>query len=281
LSYSRPSPSLNGAHAAPPQPGGVFTVAATRTVFPIDVIRLTWVTLLYGLARGQIGGIRLIRWPQVLLLLAAALWATGALPGGRGVATLWLLVWLTLILALRMLRRRDFVQFVAGVLPPVQAETLPSSAKLPVFVTGLFSVENKQQRFTWLPGFYRTFATREHALICQVAGRPAASLGRWGEDETGLWYIFFTPALIESVQWGTVTFGANRRPALVVQYRRGAPDQTGARSAPSDLETVYLAVYDQATGQRMLADLLHDWPSSNTQTPSTRERHFPPSTSSS
>ena len=62
-----------------------------------------------------------------------------------------------------------------------------------MYVTGGLTVEGSEQRFTFVPGFYKTFATREHALLCQV--RPAARVGvlRWPEAEVGMWYAFFQP----------------------------------------------------------------------------------------
>ena len=126
-------------------------------------------------------------------------------------------------------------------------------------VTGLFSVEQKYQRFTWLPGFYRTFATREHALLCQVAQRSGRGIGEWPEEEIGLWYIFFSPAALRQLTWGSVTFGAEPRPAIAVTHRVTIPKQRLRREQTRD-ETIYIAFASAAIGELIWADLQHDFP---------------------
>jgi hypothetical protein len=147
-------------------------------------------------------------------------------------------------------------------MPAVRPQVLPASEKLPIFATGYFSVENKRKRFTWLPGFYRTFATREHALLCQLAERPFAGIANWPETEVGLWYIFFTPGAISQIRWGRLAFGRTVLPAIAVTY---TPEETPAarsRNTGPHPETVYLAFTDEQTGKTILADLLHDSPES-------------------
>jgi hypothetical protein len=45
-----------------------------------------------------------------------------------------------------------------------------------LYITGALSVEAKVRSFTALPGFYRSFATREHVLIGRVQPRRIAAL---------------------------------------------------------------------------------------------------------
>lgn len=257
-SYVRP-PSLNGHHGSPPASGGAFAAPRERTVFPHERILLAPATLLYAWRRRQVAGTPLIRLPQWLLLAGGTFWAVGLLPGRWWGAGLCLLLLVALQGTLWWLRRRDFVHFTPDALSPVQPRPLSATAKIPLFATGLFGVERKERRFTWLPGFYRTFATREHALLCQVHDHPTG-FGDSPPEEEGLWYIFFTPPTIESVQGGTLAFGRNRRPALAVSYRHIPAGQKKTKSPTSRPETVYLAFQQHEDREMVLADLLFDLP---------------------
>jgi hypothetical protein len=253
-------PSLNGNHTAPPPPGGAFASPQPQTVFPQERLRPATATVLYTVSRGQIGGLSPLRIIQWILLLAAAIWATGWLPGRWLGVGGWVAILGLLQVALYRLRQRDFVQFINASLPTVAPGPLDPKEKVPVFVSGLFEVENKAQRFTWLPGFYRTFATREHALLCQVGHRPALRFAGWPPDEVGLWYIFFHPAAIESVQWGALRFGRTERPALAVHYRHTPTQVQGRRPPATTVETIYLAFQQEHHAHTVLADLRYDWP---------------------
>ena len=258
MKFPEHPPSVNGHQIAPPNAGGVFLPAQQRTVFPVDKLRVAPATLLYFLTRQQIGGMPLVRLPQWLLLIAAALWAPGWLPGRWWVTGLCLAALLALQIALVHLRRRDFVFFTAGALPAVTPAALNAKPKIPIYATGQFSVENKSQHFTWLTGFYRTFATREHALICQVAERTLLPIGRWPESETGLWYVFFTPPEIQQVRWGRLTFGRAALPAIAVTYRSTTQPSQRRRTRDASDATVYLAFQQADDGRTILADLLYD-----------------------
>jgi hypothetical protein len=258
LKFPEHPPAVNGHQAAPPNAGGVFLPAQQRTVFPADQVRVSLTTLLYCLARQQIGGMPLIRLPQWLLLIAAGLWAPGWLPGRWWVTGLCLVMLLALQLALVRLRRHDFVLFTASAQPVVTPQALAARPKIPIYATGQFSVENKSRQFTWLPGFYRTFATREHALMCQVAGRTLLPIGRWPETEIGLWYVFFTPPEIQQVRWGKLAFGRTALPAIAVTYRSTSQPPPRRRANDSGATTVYLAFQQEDDGRTILADLLYD-----------------------
>jgi hypothetical protein len=162
--------------------------------------------------------------------------------------------------SLLRLRRRDFVKFQTTAMPAVQPEGLPASEKLPIFATGHFSVENKSKRFTWLPGFYRTFATREHALLCQLAERPFAGMANWPETEIGLWYVFFMPDAIRQIRWGRLAFGRTALPAIAVTYTPAEAPAARRRNTEPPQETIYLAFREEQTGKTILADLFHDLP---------------------
>jgi len=164
--------------------------------------------------------------------------------------------------------RRDFVHFTA---PPTGDPLVDSphtildpSDKLPIHVTGCLEVGGKVQRFTFLPGFYRTFATREHALLCLCRGGRKALLGSWPEAETGVWYAFFHPHAIRKVERGTLHFGSLRSDALAIEID-AAP--TRGRIRRKAIETLYLAA-DPATLDRIRRDLTADAPAQATSTPS-------------
>ena len=254
-------PSLNGKHEAPPPPAsGAFIVPPTRTTFPTEQPQPSLPTFFYQVSRYRLGGMPLLNWVRWALFCCALIWASGWLPGRwwvTGVCTALLLLSLTIQM---QLRRRDFVSFQATALPTTPQSVLNPAHKLPIYATGLFSVENKYQRYTWLPGFYRTFATREHALLCQVAARKFLQVAEWPESETGLWYVFFMPSDIKQIHWGELRFGKTVRPAIAITYQLTIPKQGRARKDATRAETIFLAVQNKADGHTLLADLCFDAP---------------------
>lgn len=260
MKLSETHSSQNGYHKTSPSSGEVFVAAPRPTTFVQEVIPLSLPVLFYNLTHFTWGDMRLIRLPQVGLALTAALWATGWFAGRWWVTGLAVALLLGLHWRLRGWRQQDFVHFVANTPPTVKQKQLKPPEKIPVQVTGRFAVENKVQRFTWVPGFYRTFATREHALLCQVGPRRFLWLAQWPTVEIGLWYVFFTPPMIQQVQWGELHFGRHSRPALAVTYLLPADKAQRRRAATN--ETVYLAFADLADGHIILADLLADLPAS-------------------
>lgn len=210
---------------------------------------------MYYLARRQLAGLPLMRWLYGLLLAAALL---GLLLPGYGnwliglavalAAALWLGQWAA--------RRHSYVRFTPEPPPQVVQHPLPASAKLPVYVSGLLAVENKVRLFAGLPGFYRTFATREHALICQVRrrGGPAG----WPEEDVGLWYAFFRAGHVQSLRTGAVAFDRQRLPGFALDYTPpqplGGKKGRSLRRGPQRL-TLYVAFPHAADLHAALADL--------------------------
>lgn len=197
------------------------------------------------------------RWLAFLLLLGGLVTAAGWLPGGWPVAGLWLLALLALLGVTAYWRRRDFVHFQEAPAPDLLPARLDPSDKIPIFATGHFSVEGKYRRFTWLQGFFRTFATREHAVICHVPPRRFL-LGQWPERETGLWYQFFMPGDILRVRWGAVQFGPEPMVGVAVDYRLAIPKRGRLSRARTLEETVFLACHNEADARRILANLLYE-----------------------
>lgn len=235
-------------------------MAVQRTAFPEDTPHLSIRTLFYYGSRYRLGGISLLHWLLGLIFVAGLF---GAVTGRWWLTALLLLLLGTVVALYHHWRRRDFVRFEPGVAPEMAYQRLLPNEKAPVMVTGFFGVEHKFQRFTWLPGFYRTFATHEHALICQVGQRPWAKLSRWPDDDIGLWYIFFSPQTILQLQWGQLFFGTDPCPAIVVTHRVTLPTRKRFRTEQVREEKIYIVFENAAIGELIWADLQYDFSTRN------------------
>ncbi|MEM7535300.1 MAG: hypothetical protein AAF639_24195 [Chloroflexota bacterium] len=160
---------------------------------------------------------------------------------------------------MRNLRQKDFVIFEETPLPPLEPEKMLPEDKVALHVTGHFSVEGRYQRYTYLPGFYRTFGTREHALLCLRRARSFWGISRWPVEEVGMWYIFFRPELIQQIRWGQLHFGRDSQNAIAVDYELTIPPGGLRRREQVLTETVYLVCQDADDAHWVLADLLYDW----------------------
>jgi energy-coupling factor transporter transmembrane protein EcfT len=266
VKFVRTTPSLNGKYEASPIASGASAIATQRTSFPEDHPQVSLRTLLYYASRYRLGSASLFRWLLFGLVVTGAVVTTGLLPGRWWWLSLCVLLLASLLLLFTYWRRRDFVRFEPSAAPTISPQHLPAQEKAPVMVTGFFSVEQKFQRFTWLPGFYRTFATREHALLCQVMPHAWAGLVHWPEEEIGLWYIFFLPSDILQLQWGQLFFGADARPAIAVTHRVVLGKPKRFRSEQTRDEKVYIAFETATAAETVWADLLHDFPTGAPQT---------------
>lgn len=251
-------PLLNGKVEAPSATNGASALSSSQTVFPKVEIRHSAQSLFYYSNRHLFGGIPLFRWFLSLLIAVAVIWGVGSLPGRWWIAALLALLWFGALLLLSYWRNADYVHFSPMSFPSVAPARLEPSEKITLFVTGYLAVENKEQRFTWLPGFFRTFATREHALMCFVAPGSRIGIGHWPDDEIGLWYLFFQPHEISSLRWGRLTFGQTTYPALALTYQRHIPRRSRFRPERTINETVYLATTTEEEGKQIIADLLYD-----------------------
>lgn len=242
--------SHNGAPALPDQP-----LAAQRTTtFLPDMPLVPWLGWLYGLTRAQLLGMALVRWLYLLLIGLAGGWLLLALPGGWPISLGWLAVAGVLWGLTRRAQSQHFTRFRAAPMTPPTPVRMPLADKHPLYITGALSVEAKVRGFTALPGFYRSFATREHALIGRVLARHVAGFATWPEDEIGLWYAFFTPPQIIAVAPGQQQVGRQWLPALAITYRP-ASSPTARRRTPRTA-TLYLAFPNPDDHAAVLADLL-------------------------
>jgi hypothetical protein len=230
--------------------------ALLRAAYQARVHRLaglaldTWLVLL---AWGAALLMLLYNWralgPVDLALMALLLLA--------GAAVLWLRGWAA---------RRDYVIFTpaAGVTAPTSAALDPDH-KLLLRATGLFEVEGKSHFFADMTAYWRSFATREHAVMGILSASRVLGAATLPHRYAGMWYIFFQPEMQRTVQAGALAFGRAVRPALRVVYQC-LPDDGGRtlvqrlRRQPAEgrRATVYLAFDDEASRSAVWADLLSD-----------------------
>ena len=165
--------------------------------------------------------------------------------GPQLLIALWLWEWAA--------RRQGYVQFTPLPAPPVAPKPLPPNAKLPVYISGLLAVDTKARPFAGLPGFYRTFATREHVLIGQVRARRFG-VAAWPPEEEGLWYAFFAAGHVHALRTGTVAFDRRSLPGFALDYTP-PPGHDGKQRRKPQRRTVYVAFPQPEDFQAALADL--------------------------
>lgn len=267
---------MNGNHKAPPEISGAFPMSSgpevpgglevplnvaqqrkRQTNFLPDPPARSPRTILYNLYRQEWAGGPLTRWIWGALLVLGGLWALWLQPRWLGIAVALVAV-IALFIVLGILRRSDFVRFEEQPLPSVTPEPLSSNDKIAVYVTGHFTVEGQYRRFTYLPGYFRTFATREHAVLCLARDRHFLKFGQWPMLDVGMWYAFCTGGLIEQVRYGRLHFERQPCQAIAIDYQLTRP-ATGRLSGEKTIEeTIYLVCTSEADTQRLLADLLTD-----------------------
>lgn len=256
----------NGTPPAPPPASGAFAAQRPRTEFLPDLPIKGWDAVIYHLNRQQVLTFSLLRWCYIILWALFLIQLTVAPAGSLWM--IWLIVAVGLAISLKLARNRDFLRVTgaggsqgsgsgsrsalssAGAAP----RPLPLSQKVPVYVTGDLSVQDRLRFFACLPGFYRTFATREHALLCQARSRRFLGIGAWPEEEVGLWYLFFQPDRIIGLRIVEIQFAEHSMPGLSITYR---PTQVGKRPPPES-SVVHLAFVQPADRDLVLADLRVD-----------------------
>jgi hypothetical protein len=134
--------------------------------------------------------------------------------------------------------------------------TLAPDDKEAAFASGRFEVEGKEGRHANLIAYWRTFGSREHAVMA-IQHPSRFALGSLPSDRIGMWYAFFKPEDIEEIAAGTVAFGGVLRPGLKIVYRR-PPPQDGKRPKQPVREVLHLAFEAEPARDRVWADLLAD-----------------------
>jgi hypothetical protein len=255
----------NGTGEAPHQNGASLVTSAQPAQQPQPATRIPtppqargFAPWLYHLTNFQFSGIPPLRLVYTGLALLALLWLVGLLPGRWWGVAFVLLLAAAIAGVVRVWRSRDYVRFAAEPVAGLIPAPLAASEKIPIFATGCFTVEGKSHRFTQLPGYYRTFATREHALLCILTDRPWLKIGHLPEALYGMWYVFIDPATIRHVDGGILHFGATHWPAIAVQYEIQIPARGRLRAAQVRTETLYLVPENPAQLSLLLGDLLYD-----------------------
>lgn len=178
-------------------------------------------------------------------------WAAWAALLAAGAAMVGLRTWAA---------RRQYLLFEPEPdLPLPVAQALAPEDKLLIRATGRFEVEGKSHFFADLLAYWRSFATREHAVMAIIHESRFLLLGTVPEHEIGMWYIFFRPEDIVAITPGQLTFGAAVRPALCVTYNivPTAPPGKNQRKKPIR-DTAYLIFDDEAARAAVWADLKSD-----------------------
>lgn len=226
----------------------------------------------YQLRRHLWAGLSLDRWLIVLLVMAAGLMAIGWVPGGvPGVIICAAL--LVLLLALRVWAgRHSYLAFrpgAGGLHPNPHPLPLTANDKLAVRATGLFEVEGKEQAFTELQAYFRSFRTREHAVMAIVPPSRLLLIGQWPQADIGMWYIFFKNTELQGIAAGDSYFGRRPRPALRLAIEQTLPPKNSPLEAwgivrsdkpkPRLRQQVIYLSFDSAEDRgRIWANLLSD-----------------------
>ena len=212
--------------------------------------------LIYHLDRMLLAGAPVVRWIDGLLLFVGAMGAFGLVPGRFFATGLCLVLLIAFILLRRHWHSRDYVQFREAPPPAVTPQPMAPSDNVPIHASGYFTVEEKSERFTWIQGYFRTFATREHAVICLVQPKRFL-LAEWPERDMGMWYVFFFPKEVRNIRYGTVRFGRTTQPCLAIEHDIHIPKRGRFSRERTVQETVILASPTEEDIRRILADLLH------------------------
>ncbi|MBX3000507.1 MAG: hypothetical protein KF893_18450 [Caldilineaceae bacterium] len=216
--------------------------------------------IFYRLNRHQFSEIPLSRWIQIGLLGLAGFAFIARIPAYWIIASALLLLFLLFTAALLYWRGRNYMTFTEMSKPTVAPKALKPADKLPILASGDFGVEGKHARFTWLQGYFRTFATREHALLCLAQPSRFALLGHWPEKEVGMWYIFFRDKDVASIRWGEVSHGGEKLPGLAIDHEVFIPKQGRFGRERTLHRTFYMACREEEDLRRILADLLYRKP---------------------
>ena len=213
--------------------------------------------LLYHLDRMMLAGTPAVRWIDGLLLVVGVMGGFGFVPGGFFTTGICLVLFVSFIWLRRHWRSRDYVQFRELATPSVTPQPLAPKDSVPIHASGYFSVEEKSERFTWLQGYFRTFATREHAIICLVQPKRFL-LAEWPEKDVGMWYVFFFPKSVRNVRYGMVSYGRITQTCLAIEHEILIPKKGRFSRERTVQETILLASPTEEDTRRILADLLHD-----------------------
>jgi hypothetical protein len=221
----------------------------------------------YQLRLHRVGGWALDRWAVTLAWGASVLILTQWAWRGQPVlpAWHWLILASLLLGGAAVMFRRGwaargyYVLFLPepGLTSPALLPLLPED-KIPLRATGWFDVQSRERLFADLPAYWRTYASREHAVLAIQHPSRFLLLGHSRDEDAGMWYAFIPPAAIREVMPGQLRFGRQVNPGLRVVYRRQPPARDGKRPPKVVVATIHLAFEDEASRARAWADLVAD-----------------------
>ena len=221
----------------------------------------------YQLRLHRVGGWALDRWAVSLAWGASVLILTQWAWRGQPLLPAWhWLILASLLLggaAVMFLRgwaaRGYYILFLpeTGLASPAPLPLLPED-KIPLRATGWFEVQSRERLFADLPAYWRTYASREHAVLAIQHPSRFLLLGHSRDEDAGMWYAFIPPAAIVDATPGALRYGRQVSPGLRVVYRRQPPAPEGKRSPKPVKAVIYLAFADEAARARVWADLLAD-----------------------
>jgi len=190
-------------------------------------------------------------WLSVLIVLLAGVVSLRWIPGAPWLVYLLALMFVAFWLVTLLAKRGQYVVFSPepDSLTPAAASAIQPTDKIELRATGRFEVEGKEQSFTEIVAYFRTFATREHAVMTIVPPSRFFLLGSRPDSQEGMWYIFFHPRQITAIGTGTLSFGLENRLALRVICQK-----------EDGVETVFLSFDSAESRRRVLADLRQDNP---------------------
>ena len=208
--------------------------------------------LLYNLDTHYFIEVKLRTWLNWALALLAMLALLIRARGSLAAAIFFLLIIVLLSISSRWARRRYYIHFIPEQNPaPPAAASAPSRPedKLLHHASGHFIVEGKEGDWTRLVAYYRTFATREHAIMARLTPSHFLKLGEVNPETLGMWYIFIAPENLLAVTSGNIYFGGEPEPGLRLRYRRFTK-----KGKPLE-DAAYLHFNSEADRELVLADL--------------------------
>lgn len=199
--------------------------------------------------------VKLRAWLNWALVILAVLALLGRFPGSYAAAILFLLIIAFLSLSSRYARGRYYIHFVPEKNPEPPDEPpapLWPEDKLRLHASGHFHVEGMEGDWTRLVAYYRTFETREHAIMARRTPTQFLKVGQVNPETLGMWYIFIAPENLLDVTPGRIYFGGEGEPGLRLRWRRfdekGRPVESFA----------FLHFDSEPDRRRVQADLLLD-----------------------
>ncbi len=213
-------------------------------------VRGGWNRLVYRLQQHYFGGWTLLRWSVLALIALPILALTGIIPGENIALAVTAIFSAMVLFALWQTRRRGYLHFSptdTTDFSAIEPQPLPFPEKIPICVSGWFSVGGKERYFVHENAFYQTFETRERVLMVSIAHTRRLLFARATAAEHGWWYSFFTADKIQHVERGWLHFGTHPHFALKLQL---SPEKSG--DAPV---IFHISTETPAQMARLIADL--------------------------